>query len=200
MRLTGLSPINRPPRPVTASFVPAASPRKQDHWLSRFATGATGLLLGATGEATRAARASRRYPPGRHGGERRKRMSRIVDLPDGHPSKAAMMARLPPLAGPTPLRFRYRHVVPGRQVASPSPLTRGCWRSSAPSATRARREGAGGARSGPAARRQEQGSTGPLAPARRRRPPRKGMMPAAMASRSRFPPPADPIPLQLQWL
>ena len=46
---------------MTASFVPAASPRKQDHRLSRFATGATGLLLGATGEATQAARASRRY-------------------------------------------------------------------------------------------------------------------------------------------
>jgi len=46
---------------VTASFVPAASPRKQDHQFSRFATGATGLLLGATGEATRAARATQRY-------------------------------------------------------------------------------------------------------------------------------------------
>jgi len=56
------------PLPRHALWRHSSPPLKQDHRLSRFATGVTGLLLGATGEATWAARASRRYPPGRHGG------------------------------------------------------------------------------------------------------------------------------------
>jgi hypothetical protein len=208
MRFAGLSPINRTIRhsKVLPRLQPSAPPRSVTAFVPAAKTGPPALPLchrrdrapprrdqrGHVGR-TRLAEIPARPP-------RRKRMSRIVDLPDGHPSRAAMMARLAPLAGPTPLRFCYRHAVLGRPVASPSPLPRGCWRSSAPSATRAKREVAGGARSGPAVRHQEQGSTGPLAPARRRRPPRKGMMAAAMESRSRFPPPADTIPLQLQWL